>query len=110
MAKRSAVNKSQAIRDAMAAHPDKSPTEIAAVLKAEHGLKIKPQYVSTIKGNMLRNKGRRGGRRPGRKAVVHAGNGMSAVGPALEFIKAAGGLEAAKAALGTIEEIAGVVG
>jgi hypothetical protein len=106
MAKKSAVNKSQLIRDAMAAHPRKTPTEIAAVLKEEHGLKVKPQYISTIKGNMKKKRGRRGRKRA---AVSAVSNGFSAVGAALEFIKAAGGLAEAKAALGTLEEIGRVL-
>ena len=49
MAKKAAAgNKSQAIRDALAAHPDKSPKEIADLL-SEQGFKLNAQYVSTIK-------------------------------------------------------------
>lgn len=44
------VNKSQAIRDALRDHPDKSPKEIADMLAAE-GMKVNAQYVSTIKSN-----------------------------------------------------------
>ena len=55
--RRRAVNKSQKIRDALAANPDKSPAEISALLKAE-GLKVKPQYVSTIKANANRKSAR----------------------------------------------------
>jgi hypothetical protein len=63
--------------------------------------------VSTIKSNALKKKGRRGGRKKaGRQTIVRAGgNGMTGIPAALEFIKAAGGLEAAKSALGTVEEI-----
>ncbi len=46
------VNKSQLIREALAAMPDKSPSEIAEALNAKHGLKLPYQYVSTIKSNM----------------------------------------------------------
>ena len=48
--KKEAVNKSQAIRDALDANPDKSPSEIAEELKAR-GLDVNAQYVSTIKSN-----------------------------------------------------------
>ncbi len=59
MAKKSASgNKSQAIRDALAAHPDKGPKEIAALL-VEQGFKVNAQYVSIIKSNM--NKKEAGG-------------------------------------------------
>jgi hypothetical protein len=100
MAKKAAANKSQAIRDALAAHPDKSPKEIAEILVA-NGLKVNAQYVSTIKSNakvkarrVVRRKGARGG----------AGGG-GAMGAALEFIRAAGGLQQAQQLLGTIEQI-----
>ncbi len=101
------LNKSQMIRDAVSANKKLSPTEIAAMLNEKHGLKISGQYVSTIKSNAAK---KRGGRRGGRKSMKGAaGNGFSAVGSALEFIKAAGGLEQAKQALGAIEQIAGVM-
>jgi hypothetical protein len=49
--KKETINKSQEIRDALAAHPDKSPAEIADQLKAK-GLEVNAQYVSTIKSNV----------------------------------------------------------
>ena len=102
MAKKSAVNKSQAIRDALADHPDKSPSEIAELLKA-NGVNITAQYVSTIKSN-ARIKARRPvvGRR-GRPARGTSGSGMSTMEAALALIKSAGGLEQAKNVLTTIE-------
>jgi hypothetical protein len=101
VAKRPEVNKSALIREAVAAHKDKTPTEIAAMLNQSHGLKISGQYVSTIKSNALKK--RRAGRRGGKKGVGQiGGNGFTA---ALEFIKASGGIEAAKTTLGTLEEI-----
>ncbi len=108
MAKKSEVNKSALIREALAAHRGTAPAEIAKMLNEKHGLKLTGQYVSTIKSNAAKKRGRRGGRRVASK-VHPVGTGFSAVGSALEFVKAAGGMEAAKAALGTLEEIAGVV-
>jgi len=107
MAKKAAVNKSALIREALASHRGTAPSEIATLLNEKHGLKLTGQYVSTIKSNALKKKGRRGGSRgAGRKSMVRAGGtGMAGVPAALEFIKAAGGLEAAKSALGTLEEI-----
>jgi hypothetical protein len=111
MAKRAGVNKSQKIRDALAANPRKSPSEISVILKAE-GLVVKPQYVSTIKANWktasrrsrgltMRGTARRTQKSAGRSsfAAIHAG---------LEFVKAAGGIESAKSVLATIEEISSV--
>ena len=99
--KREAVNKSQAIRDALDAHPDKSPSEIAEDLKAK-GLDVNAQYVSTIKSNAKAKSRRTKLVRKGRGA---ARNGMGPVGAALDFIREAGGLENARDAMRTIEEI-----
>lgn len=101
---KSKVNKSERIREALAANPGKTPIEISELLAAE-GLKIPPQYISTIKSNAKAKarKGKRGGKmKAGRKA---AGARMSSVDAALSFIQSAGGLEQAKATLSTIEQI-----
>jgi hypothetical protein len=106
--KKETINKSQAIRDALAAHPDRSPSEIAEDLKAK-GLDVNAQYVSTIKSN-AKAKGRKRRvvkrRKPGARA---ARNGLGPVQAALELIRAAGGLEEAKHALQTVEEIRSAV-
>ena len=99
--RKDAVNKSQAIRDALAAHPGKSPSEIAEDLKGK-GLNVNAQYVSTIKSN-AKAKGRRTKLVRRRKGMGQ--NGLGSMGAALEFIRAAGGLEQAKHALQTVEEI-----
>lgn len=99
------VNKSQAIRDALAAHPDKSPKELSEVLK-EQGLKVPPTYISTIKSNM-KAKGRPGRKKSkGVKAKGSGGSTNNGLMAAVEFVKASGGLDGAKAALKTVEEIA----
>ncbi len=102
--KKESVNKSQAIRDALEAHPDKSPSEIAEDLN-DKGLDVNAQYVSTIKSN-AKAKGRRRKVVTRRKPSLRATrNGLGPVGAALEFIRAAGGLEEAKHALQTVEQI-----
>jgi hypothetical protein len=102
--KKEAVNKSQAIRDALQAHPEKSPSEIADGLKAK-GLDVNAQYVSTIKSN-AKTKGRKTKivkrRMPGK---VPRRNGFGTFQAALHFIREAGGLDQARQALQTIEEI-----
>jgi hypothetical protein len=100
--RRESVNKSQAIRDALEAHPDKSPSEIADVLKGK-GLDVNAQYVSTIKSNAKAKRSKFVRRR---KPMGRAGsNGLGPFSAALEFIREAGGLEQAKHALETVEEI-----
>jgi hypothetical protein len=112
MARRGGVNKSQAIRDALAANPDKSPSEIAEVLKSQ-GVKVTGTYVSNIKSTAktarkARRAGRRAGRAMGRTTGFEVGNGIVAQNPivaALNLVRSAGSLEAARQALGTVEEI-----
>ena len=75
-------------------------------------------YVSTIKTNMRKTrravrKMRRGLRSAGRKSGLGGTNqivsGLQVMNAAVEFMKVAGGLEQAKAALITIEEIGKVM-
>ena len=107
------INKSQVIREALRASPDKSPSEIAESLKAK-GIDVNGQYVSTIKTNMrktrqavrkVRRYVRRAGRHTGLAGGTQTDNGLQVVNAAIEFVKIAGSLEQAKAALGTIEHI-----
>jgi hypothetical protein len=100
MAKKAAGNKSQAIRDALSAHPDKSPKEIAELLAAS-GFKVNAQYVSTIKSNAKVKARRVVVRRKGARGSSSGGT----MGAALDFIRAAGGLQQAQQLLSTIEQI-----
>lgn len=107
------TNKSQAIREALRANRNKTPIEIAEMLKAR-GIDVNAQYVSTTKSNMrktsraVRNV-RRGIRTAGRKSSLNGvsdfGNGLLVIKAAVELLKTAGGIEQAKAALATVEEI-----
>jgi len=106
------VNKSQMIRDALKAHRGKTPSEIAEILRGQ-GVIVTGTYVSNIKFNS--RKGRRlhtvraaARRTRGPKRTGTAG--YSRISAALEFIKAAGGLKAAKSALGMVEEIGNACG
>jgi hypothetical protein len=99
MAKKAAVNKSQAIRDALQAHPEKSPKEIAEMLVAD-GYKVNAQYVSTIKSNAKMKM-----RRTVLRRRPSEGSGVGPIGAALDFIRAAGGLDQAKQILSTVEEL-----
>lgn len=73
--RRPKVNKSQMIRDALAANPGKSPAEISALLK-EQGLKVSSQFVSVIKSKAKRKPGvkpKRGRRKMVRVAQAASG-------------------------------------
>jgi hypothetical protein len=72
--KKQTVNKSQAIRDALAeAGPDPSPTAVAKSLQAK-GIDVSPNMVSIIKGKMKTRKGAQG------KTRVFARNGAGSFG------------------------------
>jgi hypothetical protein len=105
-------NKSQAIREALAANPEKSPKEITEIVTAQ-GFKVTPAYVSIIKYNQSKAGGKKGGtvvvrRKPGR-AVRRGGGaaagGMGAMEAAVRFVQAAGGLHEAKQTLAMLESI-----
>lgn len=100
-------NKSALIRAALEKYPDKTPKWISELMMGK-GLTVSAQYVSTIKSNAGKKNGKKG-RKAKRFAGQEVGNGLIGIAAALEFIKATGGLEAAKAALGTVEDIGNAV-
>ena len=105
------VNKSQAIRAALKANRKKTPLEIAELLKAD-GVNATATYMSNVKFHSKRRGRRvmtvRGTARRTRKGKS-AGASISNIPAALEFIRAAGGLENAKSILRTVEEISSMV-
>jgi len=112
MAKRSGVNKSKAIRDALKAHRGKTPTQIAEILRGD-GVDVTSAYVSNVKFHSRHRRPRTatvtGAARRTRRGRPAGANSFAAIPAAMEFVKAAGSLKAAKAALETIEEIGNVV-
>src|ERR1051326_8226548 len=112
-----AINKSHEIREALRKNPDKSPSEIAVLLQAK-GIDVNGPYVSTVKTNMRKTrravrKMKRGIWRAGQNSGLVGGtqvnNGLQVMNAALEFMKVAGGIDQARAALTTIEEIGKVL-
>jgi hypothetical protein len=114
MAKKASApaNKSQAIREALAANPDKSPKEITELVTAQ-GHKVTPAYVSIVKYNLSKASGktsrkvvvRRKVGRPARGGRAVTVTGMGAMEAALSFVQAAGGLDQAKRTLSLLESI-----
>jgi hypothetical protein len=97
------VNKSQAVRDYLAANPDQTPKEVVSALGVQ-GIAVKPQYVSAIKSKASRGtdapspRRRRG--RPRRQETVAA----SAVEyknllEAKSFVRSIGGISEARKVL-----------
>lgn len=64
--KNNGANRSQLIRDYKTAHSDSGPKAIAEAMATEHGIKVSPQYVSTVLSNAKKKGGEIG--RPGRRA------------------------------------------
>jgi len=100
-------NKSQAIRDALAANPDKSPKEITELLTAQ-GFNVTPAYVSIVKYNQSKASGKKDGKVVVRRKVGRAAAGNSSLGAmeaAVSFVQSVGGLDQAKQALAMLESI-----
>lgn len=106
---RKGPSKSALIREYMTANPLDAPQAVAEALKASHGLAITPQFVSTVKSNAKRKKGKRG-RKPGRPAgAVPAGGkfSMDVLIAAKVFADKLGGVDKAKAAVDTLAKLLG---
>lgn len=104
MAKKRAVNQSQAIRDYLAANPTASANEIVAGLK-QQGITVSPGLASNVKYTSGRR--RKGPKRRGRPAKTER-NGALSVSDLVEAKKLAdqlGGIEQARQALATLEEL-----
>lgn len=83
------VNKSEKIRQALAAHPDAGPTEIAKMLAAQK-VKVSVQQVSTVK-----NKAKSGGSKSAKRGRPKAKAPQAlhgALDSAFEFVEKVGGL------------------
>ena len=100
--RRADVNKRQEIRDALGANPGMKPKAIAALL-AEKGVHVTAGYVSIVKSNA--NKG--GKRKTKRVRIMRrkGSGGLGSLAAAVEFMRASGGIDQAKQALATIEEL-----
>lgn len=109
MAKNRDVNKSAAIKEYLTKNPGVGPADAAADLTKKLGVEVTPTYVSNIKFHMQHAGGKRGKRKKSRAGANGAG-ALATVNAAVDFVKAAGGIDAAKAALATVEQIGDAVG
>ena len=101
--KKGNVNKSEAVREFMASHPDAKPKEVSAAL-AKKGIKVTPQAVSTIRFQAAKKAGAKSGRRGKTKSQ----NGMVQVDTlvqAKQFVDKMGGVESAKQALNVLARL-----
>ena len=103
--KKSSINKSQAIRDYVAANPSAKPKEVAAALTEQHGVSFTPQAVSMTKSNAKKKAGKKPAKR-GPKPKDHTlgnpfrGSDFAAIAEAaVKLIRLAGGTKNAQAAV-----------
>jgi hypothetical protein len=102
MAEKPKVNKSQAIKDYLKAHPGVGNTEVANSL-TKSGLKMTANYVATIKGKMKVR--RKKVKKVVKKVVATRGIGIPEVKAAFALMKLTGGVAGAKHALEAAQEI-----
>ena len=97
------INKSAEVRTYLAANPGVGPKEVA---KALSKLGISAAYVSTIKSKMKSQSATKVvGAKRGRPAKATSANDLAPVVAAASFIKQCGGVDAAKNAFRTAEQI-----
>ena len=106
MAKRRKVNKSQAIRDYLAKHPDATPTTIKEALKTK-GVRVGDSLISQVKYSKTKAKAKARGRvRRGGQARKRArGVSMETLLAARDLAKRLGGVARAKEALSMLERL-----
>lgn len=102
MAKKSEVNKSQAVREYYKANPKARTQEVVDAL-AKQGITITANYVGNIKATHNKR------RRAVRKVVAKGGVGIPELKAALAFLKVTGSIAAAKQALAVAQEIKEIV-
>jgi hypothetical protein len=100
---KASINKTQAIKDALKAHPRKGPKELSAML-TEQGLQISAAYISTIKFALKKKRG------PGKAKPAAAGTSneqwLATLMAAKKLAAQLGGVEAAKKAIDALSKLA----
>lgn len=114
--KKGGVNKTAAIKDYFQSSPNATPREVASALN-EKGLKITPQYVSTIKSKLGLGGGGNGrkagagrpagtGGGPGRKPATSGSVAYESLVEAKKFVQSVGDVERARRALDAYASLA----
>ena len=99
------VNKSEAVRTYLKEHPGTANKDVAEAL-SKQGIKMLPDYVATVKGNMKTQKGKRKRRHTAANAMsVKSGVVIPEIKAAFALLKHCGSLALAKEALAAAAEI-----
>jgi ribosomal protein L23 len=121
---KSKINKSNAIRELKAAHPEAGPTEIATMIKEQFGVDVTPATVSTVLSTDKKRNGKVG--RPGRPKGSKNGTAKAANGTkvglngnqdafiqnllkAKQLVSDMGGISEARNALNALESLMSAV-
>ena len=101
---KASISKTQAIKDALKAHPSKGPKELSAML-TEQGMQISAAYISTIKTALKMKRG------PGKaKTATGAGSSneqwLATLIAAKKLAAQLGGVAAAKQAIDALSKLA----
>ena len=111
MAKKSSVNKSQAIREYYADNPKAKPMQVAAALK-KNGVNVTPAFVSTIRSTSKKKKIGKPGRPATPKASARGGSSrrsknvtFDALIKVKSIVREMGGIAEARAALDALESL-----
>jgi hypothetical protein len=99
------VNKSESVRDYLKANPGIANKDVSDTL-TKQGIEVSPNYVSSIKGKMTANKGKRKRRQTAATAMsVKTGVGIPEIKAAFALLKHCGSITLAKEALAAAVEI-----
>lgn len=106
--KKTSVNKSQAIRDFMAANPDAAPKDVEAAL-AKEGIKVTAALVSTVKTNAkAKGKPKKAATKKktaAKKPPASDKIALSALFEAKKLAQRLGGIDAAKQAINALAQL-----
>ena len=101
-AKKRKVNKTALIKELLG--KGLSNKEVVAEAKTQ-GITLSPIYVSNIKGKMGKAAAPSNGKARAARGMHTSNGSLGTLRAAVEFVRAAGGIEQAKEALATVEEI-----
>jgi hypothetical protein len=105
-----AISKSQRVRDYIAEHKKAKTAEIVDALKEFGVNKYNVANILYKKSNKKpKPSGKKLGRPPKAATAATNGHGMGGIESAVVFIRAAGGIEAARATLASLEALKGIL-
>ena len=102
--KKAGVNKSKAIKEALAAHAATSSGEIVDLLAAK-GITVTSTYVANVKSTLKKSKGRRKGKKEAAAKGASDTVSLSTLMQAKKLAEDLGGVEKARVALAALAKL-----